>query len=145
MEAAHETAHGPAVENKRLMQRICGELAKGNGKPFVESLADDFVWTLVGTTAWSGTYRGKREVVDRLLKPLFAQFDGPYTNTAQRFIAEGDLVVVECRGRVATRSGKRYDNTYCWVCRIADGKLRELTEYMDTQLMAEALDDPTPA
>ncbi|HUG21245.1 nuclear transport factor 2 family protein [Piscinibacter sp.] len=138
-----ETAHGPSIENKRLMQRICEELAKGNGKPFVESLVDDFVWTLIGTTAWSGTYRGKRDVVDQLLKPLFAQFDGPYTNTAQRFIAEGDLVVVECRGLATTRLGKRYDNTYCWVCRIADGKLRELTEYMDTQLVAEALDAPS--
>jgi len=42
----------------------------------------------------------------------------------------------------ATRSGKPYDNHYCYVCRLADGKLRELTEYMDTELAASALGAP---
>jgi ketosteroid isomerase-like protein len=51
-------------------------------------------------------------------------------------------VVVECRGRVTTTSGSPYNNTNCWVCRIADGKLRELTEYLDTELVATALAPP---
>ena len=31
-----------AAENKQLMQRIFAALAQGNGRPFVDSLADDF-------------------------------------------------------------------------------------------------------
>jgi uncharacterized protein len=126
-------------ENKQLMQRIFSELSKGNGKPFPESLADDFCWTITGTTGWSETYRGKQTVITELLEPLFSQFADRYTNTAHRFIAEGDYVVVECRGRVTTKSGKPYNNTYCWVCRIAGGQLRELTEYMDTELVTSVL------
>src|SRR5260370_3369710 len=124
-----------AAENKQLMQEIFSELAKGNGKPFVESLDDDFCWTITGTTKWSKTYQGKQSVLTELLGPLFAQFAGQYTNTAHRFIAEGDYVVVECRGQVTTRLGKPYNNTYCWVCRVAEGKLQHLTEYMDTELV----------
>jgi hypothetical protein len=30
------------IENKQLMQQVFAELAKGNGKPFVDSMADDF-------------------------------------------------------------------------------------------------------
>lgn len=131
-----------ATENKQLMQHIFAELAKGNGKPFVESMADDFCWTVTGTTKWSKTYRGKRAVRAELLDPLFAQFADQYTNTAQRFIAEDDLVVVECRGRVTTKRGMPYNNTYCYVIRIAEGKMRELTDYLDTQLVATALDEP---
>jgi len=131
-------------DNKRLMQSLFAELAQGNGRPFVDSLADDFCWTLTGNTAWSRTYRGKQVVVDELLRPLFEQFATRYTNTAQRFIAEDDLVVVECRGNVETKSGRPYNNSYCWVCRIADGKLVELTEYMDTELVATALAAPQP-
>ena len=131
-----------ATENKQLMQNIFSELSKGNGKLFVESLADDFCWTITGTTKWSKTYRGKQAVLTELLKPLFAQFADQYTNTAQRFIAEGDYVVVECRGRVTAKSGLPYNNAYCWVCRIAEGKLQELTEYCDTQLIAAALGEP---
>lgn len=131
-----------AVENKQLMQHIFDELAKGNGRAFRDSMADDFRWTLTGTTRWSKTYEGKQAVIDDLLRPLLAQFADRYTNVAHRFIAEGEYVVVECRGRVTTKAGKPYNNVYCWVCRVADGKLRELTEYMDTELVATALGSP---
>jgi ketosteroid isomerase-like protein len=128
-----------AAENKQLIQNIFSDLSKGNGVPFVESLADDICWTIIGSTKFSGTYRGKQAVLNELLRPLFARFADQYTNTAHRFIAEDDYVVVECRGRVTTKSGAPYNNTYCWVCHVADGKLQELTEYLDTELVTAAL------
>jgi ketosteroid isomerase-like protein len=129
-------------ENKRIVEHIFAELAKGNRTAFADRMADDFTWTIKGTTAWSGTYRGKAAVRSELLDPLFAQFADQYTNTARRIIAEGDHVVVEAEGKVTTKSGRRYDNAYCFVLRLADGKLRELTEYMDTELVTAALESP---
>lgn len=35
-----------------------------------------------------------------------------------------------------------YCNTYCFVFRLREGKLAELTEYMDTELATAALGDP---
>jgi ketosteroid isomerase-like protein len=131
-----------AAHNKRLMQEVFAELAQGRTERFRDVMADDFSWTIIGSTEWSGSYRGKQAVLHDLMAPLFAQFAGRYTNTAQRFIAEGEHVVVECRGRVTTKSGSPYDNTYCYVCRFADGKLEELTEYCDTALIDAALDPP---
>lgn len=131
-----------ALRNKQLMHSIFAELAKGNGRPFVEAMADEFTWTMPGSGTWSGTWSGKQVVRDELLQPLFARFAGTYTNEAQRFIAEGDHVVVQCRGKVTTKAGQPYENHYCFVCRLADGKLRELTEYMDTELAAKALGQP---
>ncbi len=96
----------------------------------------------MGTTAWSGTYQGKEAVRKDLIKPLFDKFADEYTNTAHRFIAEDDFVVVECQGKVNTKSGKPYNNTYCYVCKFSDGKLIELTEYMDTQLVVDVLGNP---
>lgn len=128
-----------AVENKQFRQQVVAELARGNGTPFVESMGDDFCWTITGTTKWSKTYRGKEAVLADLIRPLFAQFGDRYTNTAQRILADDDYVVVECRGRVTTKAGKPYNNQYCYVIRMADGKMRELTEYMDTELVTTAL------
>lgn len=128
------------TENKKLLQEVFAELSKGNGQPFLEIMADDFCWIITGTTEWSRTYSGKQIVLTKLLQPLFAQFETQFTNTAHRFIAEDDLVVVECRGNVMTKKGKPYNNTYCYVCRLADGKLKELTEYLDTELVATVLD-----
>ena len=124
------------------MQRICAALAAGDAAPLRAAMAEDFSWTVMGATAWSGTYRGREAVLRELLAPLVAQFADTYTNVAHNFVAEGDQVVVECRGRVATRAGGRYDNSYCWVCRFEDGKLRALTEYLDTRLLETALRPP---
>lgn len=131
-----------ATANKQIMQEIFAGLAVGEYQAFRDALAEDFRWIMMGTTEWSGTYTGRQRVLDDLFAPLFANFASRYTNTAGRMIAEGDSVVVTCSGRVTTKSGKPYNNHYCWVCRIDGGKLVEIVEYMDTQLVATALDAP---
>lgn len=131
-----------AVENKQLMQSVFAELANGNGQPFMDALADDARWTVIGSSPWSRTYEGKRAIIDELMRPLFRQFADQYTARAIRVIAEDDSVVVEARGQATTNSGKPYNQTYCYVFRLSDGKVRELTEYMDTQLVSEALEIP---
>jgi ketosteroid isomerase-like protein len=125
--------------SRALMQRIFDGLAEGDSSAFVESLADDFTWHLKGHTSWSRVYRGKQAVLQDLMRPLFRNFASRYTNQALRIIADGEWVAVECRGNVETKGGKRYDNEYCWVCRVQDGRLAEVIEYMDTQLVEEVL------
>jgi len=102
-------------------------------------MADDFVWRITGSTAWSGEYVGKADVLERLMRPLHRQFTAPTSLTLSRIIAEGDYVVAECRGNATTLAGELHANTYCFVVRMADGKLRELTEYMDTALVERVL------
>ncbi len=131
-----------AAENKALMQEVFNALAKGSGQPFVDALADDVRWRIIGTTDWSGTWDGKPAVRTGLLDPLFAQFATRYRNRAIRMIAEDDYVVIECRGDVTTTENRPYRNTYCYVCRLAGGKVRELTEYCDTELLTKALTAP---
>ena len=131
-----------AAENKKLLQDVFTELANGNSRPFVDSLSDEVRWTIIGTTKWSRTFDGKPAVLAELLAPLRAQIADRVRVTADRFIAEADLVVVEGRGHNTTKTGKPYNNTYCWIYRLANGKIQELTEYMDTQLAATALGDP---
>ncbi|WP_245776669.1 nuclear transport factor 2 family protein [Spirosoma endophyticum] len=59
----------------------------------------------------------------------------PYKATARHIIAEGEYVVVEAMGNNMTPDGKLYNNRYCWVCCMGDGKLRAINEYMDTELV----------
>ena len=133
------------TENKSLLQHVFAETAKGNGRPFVDALADDVKWRIIGTTGWSRTYSGKSAVLKELLSPLNAQLEGANTIVASRFIAEDDMVVVEGRGKNKTRTGQPYDNEYCWVIRMSEGKMAEITEYTDTHLIELALSAPTAA
>ena len=42
---------------------------------------------------------------------------------------------VRARGSALVRNGRRYDNDYCLVYRLACGVIVEVTEYLDTALI----------
>jgi ketosteroid isomerase-like protein len=123
-------------ENRQLMQRVFAELSNGNSQALVEVLADDVVWHVTGTTTFSRAYEGKATLINDLVIPLFTLLEGPLVMNADRFIADDDYVVVEARGKSTTKTGRPYNNKYCMVFRLEDGKIREVTEYMDTSLVS---------
>lgn len=129
-----------ASENKRIMQEVFAGLSTGNTSIFFERMADDIRWVITGTTKLSRTFEGKDAVLTGLLMPLRELFGDRLTLTAHRFIAEDDFVVVESHGNGTTNDGRAYNNTYCWVNRLADGKITEIVEYLDTQLVASVFE-----
>jgi len=132
-----------AAENKAAMQAVFAALAEGNGRPFLALMADDFTWIVPGRTAWSRAYEGRDTCVSELFGPLYAQFTERQRIDALSFTAEGDRVIVECKGRpVRTMSGGVYGNEYCYVCRFEDGRLKSLREYLDTEMIATELAPP---
>jgi uncharacterized protein len=124
-------------DNKRRMQAILAEMARGNLDLLVDTMADDMQWSWMGSGRWSHTFEGKDAVVNELLAAVRATLSASFDVIPHHFVAEGDYVVVEHSGRNTTLDGQPYHNRYCWVCRFADGKLRELREYMDTELVTE--------
>lgn len=132
----------PESPHKAIIQSIFTALAEGDRRPFADAMADDFSWTIAGHGPWARTWRGKAAVRSGLMAPLFAQFADTYRNRATRIVCDGNTVVVECRGSVATRAGARYDNQYCYVIDMQDGKMHALTEYMDTALAEAVLSPP---
>ena len=45
------------------------------------------------------------------------------------------FVVAQTAGTAETHDGRPYNNTYCQVIRIRDGKIAEVKEYFDTALV----------
>jgi ketosteroid isomerase-like protein len=127
-----------AAENKEIIRSMFAELSKGNGQAFLDRMADNVRFTIIGTSKFSGTFNGKQELVQKLLTPLTAQLEGGLTITPDNFIAEGDYVAMQARGNSRTKSGGTYNNTYCQVFRLANSKVLEVTEYLDTELVTTA-------
>ncbi len=127
-----------AAENKQLIQTMFAELSKGNAEAFLGNMADNVRFTIIGTTKYSGTCNGKQELIQKVLAPLTAQLEGGLTITPENFIADGDYVAMQARGKSTTKTGKSYNNTYCQVFRLANGKVQEVTEYLDTELVTSA-------
>ena len=127
-----------AAENKEIVRNMFAELSKGNPEGFLGKMADDVRFTIIGTTKFSGTCSGKQELISKVLGPLSAQLEGGLTITPENFIADGDYVAMQARGKSNTKTGGTYNNTYCQVFRLANGKVQEVTEYLDTELVTKA-------
>jgi len=127
-----------AATHKETIRNNFAELAKGNGEPLVNSLADDVEWTIIGTTVLSRTFVGKPAVLEFLGKFREALVDGHIHIRVDNLLADGDYVVAQGHGEAMTKRGVPYNNTYCWVYRFANGQIRQITEYLDTELVTRA-------
>jgi ketosteroid isomerase-like protein len=125
------------AKNKQLMQTIMAELCLGNDQPLIDAMAEDMQWHWMGTGPWAKSFIGKSSVVNDLLTAARTAIIPPAKAIVHRILADGDYVIAECTGQNTTTDGKAYHNNYCWVCRFADGQLKEINEYMDTQLVTE--------
>ena len=127
------------AENKQVVQTFYDTAGRGDMKGCFDQLAEDVAWTNIGTTKYSGTYVGKDDLSTKLLGPVFGQLEGGLNSTIHNIIAEGEFVAVQLSGQAMTKSGRPYNNTYCHVFRVRDGKIREVTEYLDTELVSTVL------
>jgi ketosteroid isomerase-like protein len=127
---------------KRRLEFIFSETGSGNWQPFVDALADDAEWTVIGSTGWQKTYRGKPQILSDLFAPLRRALAPPRKSHALYMIAEGNMVAVQGQGENATRDGRKYNNTYCWIFAFRDDQVCAITEYADTELMRSALGEP---
>jgi ketosteroid isomerase-like protein len=121
--------------NKQLVRAAFEAMGRSDIRPLYELMTDDFAWVIEGQTRFSRRFEGKEKVKRQLLEPLFDAFATPYRFTIDEIIGEGDRIVVLGRGEVRTKTGLDYNNSYCFVLRLADGKLVELREYLDTALV----------
>jgi hypothetical protein len=128
-----------AAENEKLMRDLFAGIAAGDRTAFADSMADDFTMRVTGQYSWSQTFRSKQAFLRDLhgyLATLLA--DGRRT-IPLNFIAGGDHVVVEARGEMQTKAGVPYNNEYCLIYRLKDGKIVEMREYCDSALTEAVL------
>jgi ketosteroid isomerase-like protein len=128
-----------AAANKQLMQEIFARVGVGDGALFVEHLADDVVLRVSGQYSWSRTFKGKESVLRDLFGVVRERTTGVRKTIPLRFIADGDLVVVEGRGEMTAKTGVPYNNEYCLIYRLREGKIVEITEYNDSALCERVL------
>jgi ketosteroid isomerase-like protein len=123
------------AENKQVVIDFYDAGARGDLDACFALLADDITWTNIGSTKFSGTYSGKQAIAENLLGPLFSQLRAGISSRIERLTAESDIVVAQVSGTAETLDGTPYNNTYCQVMRIQDGKIAAVKEYMDTALI----------
>jgi ketosteroid isomerase-like protein len=133
-----------AEANKKLVQQIFADSAARSGTTFADNLADDAKWVVTGQYSWSRTFSGKQSILNDLHGHVRSRLVERTRTLAHRFISDGDYVIVEAKGDNMTREGLRYDNDYCLVFRVENGRIKEVKEYCDS-LLTEKVLGPFPA
>ena len=125
--------------NKKLIQQIYTDSANRSGTSFADHLADDVCWIVTGQYSWSRAFKGRDAVLNGLMGHFRSLFDIRPRSVAYNFIAEGDYVVVESKGDNITKAGVRYDNDYCVIWRVENGRITMIKEYCDSALVERVL------
>jgi uncharacterized protein len=117
-------------------------LAAGDMDGVVGALAEDLVAHVGGRTPVSGRHEGRDAFVAGAIGPVFAALDPGTVRFAKKWeivAAEGERVVTMMEGEARTHDGKLYDNTYCHLFTVRDGKIVELHEFLDTALLQDVI------
>jgi uncharacterized protein len=124
------------AENKLLIADAFAAWEHGDYLPFFKVVSDDVRWTVIGSTPISGTFEGKQAFLDGAVVPLHDRLAGPIQATVLDVFGDGDHVILWWKGRSQSKTGQPYHQTYCWVMRLADGLIVEVTAYLDTGLVS---------
>ncbi|SRR5579871_2265841 len=127
-----------AAENKKLIADAFAAWSHGDGRPFFKLVADDVHWTVTGSTPISRTYTSKKDFRNAL-QAMSDHLATELKIAVRDVIADGDKVAVQFDSHARGKNGVAYDQTYCWVMRLEQGRVRELTAYLDTELVSRLL------
>ena len=123
--------------NKGIARQFIENLTNNNVPAIIESYDDDVRLYTMGNTLISGVVN----------KTQAKEFAGQVLNAFPQGIkfvihnltAEEDRVAIEAESFANHVSGKYYNNKYHFFMRLKNGKIIELKEYMDTEMVTEVL------
>ena len=130
----------PGTEAKAVLGRYLDALTAGDLAAVAGSFAEDATWSIHGTMPLSGTKQGRGAIMEFLTSAASLYQPGTQSFTFGEITAEADRAVLEWRVRgIASATGRDYDNAYCGVFRVRDGRITEVREYLDSLHAAQVL------
>ena len=114
-------------------------LVKGDVEGALRNFTDDVEWWICGNlSGTSGTRKGKQDIRNWFSSGP-SVFPNGLTSEVRYSHVDGDIVVAEIRNRGEVANGKVYDNYYCFVFALKDGKIHRIREYVDLLTLTEAM------
>jgi ketosteroid isomerase-like protein len=135
------TAANAARDPKQVVQRYLDALLAGDIDTIRDSFAEHATWRIHGDLPLAGPWIGRDRIVDDFLRrlggSLFAA--GSQSFEFPTLIAEGQIVALEWRVRARSAAGADYDNEYCGIFVVEDGRISAVREYLDSRYAASVL------
>lgn len=127
----------PLSDHVERLREGYAAFARGDVPTVLALLSEDVTWESPASLPFGGTFRGRSEVGG-----FFASLQEHMTElqvTPDRFVADGDLVVVLGRDTGRATSGESFDLTFTHTWTFRDGEIVGFVEHLDTAAMNAAL------
>tara|TARA_Y100000768_G_scaffold347916_1_gene296541 strand:- start:137 stop:598 length:462 start_codon:yes stop_codon:yes gene_type:complete len=132
-------------KNKQLIEKWYHALADGDFETIFDMHHENVVYNMLGSTPVSGRIYGKDAccngmIGQKLLEKLIPE-EVKFSKEWKIIAAEDDRVVGVMKGGGPCKNGEDYEQTYCEIFTIRDGKIIELHAFFDTVLIEQCLFD----
>jgi ketosteroid isomerase-like protein len=129
------------TEAKAVVRRYLDALLAGDLDAIRDSFNEDAGWTIHGDVPFAGPWVGRDRIVDDFLVGIGGTLfqAGSQSFDFPTLIGEGETVALEWRVRAKTAGGDDYDNRYCGIFVVRDGRIQEVREYFDSAYAARVL------
>ena len=114
-----------ASQNVETTKKGYEAFGAGDVEKALADFDDNFEWTIPGNSTLSGTYRGKEQFMEMLGKAAEKSF----TTTPERFVADGNDVVVITRVSAGGESALQAD-----MLTYRNGKVVKAVSFADTAM-----------
>ena len=95
-------------------------------------IAPPFNATALAVGKGETTRMNRQQIASFIAKDFGRLFVGDVKVDFNDIYSEGETVIVEQRFRATVVNGRSYDNDYCFVFKVRDGRICQMREYMDT-------------
>ncbi|MET0405284.1 MAG: nuclear transport factor 2 family protein [Cystobacter sp.] len=117
--------------NTQLVRDAFERWARGQGNLFHELLDEQVTWTIEGSGPSARTYHGRDAFLAGAVTPFSRKLATPLRPRVKALWSDGDTVIVQWSGDAETRAGAPYHNDYVWILRMAGGKVKEATAFLN--------------
>ncbi len=123
-----------------IVRSFYDALKRGDVPAVLALLSDDLAWTEAeGFPYFSGTWRTREEVFEKLLIPLSKDWEN-FSADAESFVSEADKVVAFGNyGGVNRATGRRLLAPFAHYWRVTDGRICQFVQYTDTVLVKRVM------
>ena len=115
--------------NKKIVEQYFTAQESGDLNQGLALLSETSTWSVPGNWEMSGTFT--KAQMAKMIEGL-NQFEGGLHFKHDSVTAEDDRVAVYTHVNGTLRDGRIYNNTIFFLFKIADGKIQEVTEVVDS-------------
>jgi hypothetical protein len=126
------------AQSADLVMRAINHARAGEAEQFINCFSPALEFWMPGSTPISGHWHDREGFVGYATK-VWSYLSVPVKLEVRSVVAAGEWVVTECVGHGVTRGGADYDNVYCLVWVVRDGRIARFVEYCDTALVESVL------